>query len=138
LSAHLSKQGAQYLNGTWFGILFVLMVLTGFPLCRVVQRIMTNQSLSSNVKWMTIIFAIWTFAFFTRSIYDYVTKMNGSFWTTFLGLALPLLWDWLPIFLMSLLHYRDQKTDRKLQNIKLSPVLVEEGQSSTSSFVIGN
>lgn len=107
LSGHLSKQGAQYLNGTWFAILFVMMVITGYPLCRVIQKVVTTQALSSNVKWLSTIFALWTFAFMSRAIYDYSTKMKGHFWTTFLGLALPLLWDFLPIFLMSLLHFRD-------------------------------
>ena len=115
LDAHLSRQGAQYLNGTWFAILFIMMVITGYPLCRVMQRVATSQVLSSNVKWLSMIFALWTFAFLSRAIYDYVTKMNGYFWTTFLGLALPLLWDFLPIFLMSLLHFRDQRIERRLQ-----------------------
>ena len=36
LNARLSKQGAQYLNGSFFAILFILMVLTVVPLCRAV------------------------------------------------------------------------------------------------------
>jgi hypothetical protein len=66
-----------------------------------------SQKLSSNVKWLSAVFWLFTFAFMSRTIYDFSTKIGGGFWVIYLGLALPLLWDFLPIFLMALLHYRE-------------------------------
>ena len=113
LTNGVSKQGAQYINGTLFLLLFVLMVITVVPLSRVLRKVAKNQTLSSNVKWLTSIFGLFTFAFMSRAIYDYATKIGNNFWTVFLGLSLPLIWDFLPIFMMSLLHYRDAMVERK-------------------------
>ena len=113
LTNGVSKQGAQYINGTFFLLLFVLMVITVVPLSRVLRKVAKNQTLSSNVKWLTSIFGLFTFAFMSRAIYDYATKIGNNFWTVFLGLSLPLIWDFLPIFMMSLLHYRDAMVERK-------------------------
>ena len=38
LSASISKQTAQYINGTLFGILFVLMAIVSVPLCGILQQ----------------------------------------------------------------------------------------------------
>lgn len=131
-----SHQKAQYINGTFFLILFVLMTITAIPLCRVLSYATGfNRTLSSNVKWLTSIFALFTFAFMSRAIYDFATRMNGSFLTTFLGLALPLIWDFLPIFLMSLFHLRDVRIERRLQT--KSPHQTWETGSDGSSIVIG-
>ena len=114
LDAHLSHHGAQYLNGTLFFILFALMMITAVPLCRVMKQATAgNQTLSSNVKWLTTIFAVFTVGFLSRMIYDYVTKIDGGFVTEFLGLALPLFWDFLPIFLMSLFHLKDVRIEKR-------------------------
>jgi hypothetical protein len=103
-----NKQKSQYINGTLFAVLFGFMVITSIPLCKVIHKATSsNRQLTSKVRWVTSIFALFMFAFLSRAIYDYSTKINGSYIAVFLGLALPLLWDFLPIFLMSLMHYRD-------------------------------
>jgi hypothetical protein len=99
---------SKYINGTLFAVLFGFMVITSIPLCKVIHKATSsNRQLTSKVRWVTSIFALFMFAFLSRAIYDYSTKINGSYIAVFLGLALPLLWDFLPIFLMSLMHYRD-------------------------------
>lgn len=109
LSASISKQGAQYINGALFGILFVLMAIVSVPLCGILQRFASqNRTISTNVKRLSVIFSIFGFAFFSRSIYDFATKLNGNFWPTFLGLLLPLVWDFLPLFLMALFHLKQK------------------------------
>ena len=102
-----NKQTAQFINGTFFAILFLLMVVAAVPLCKVIHKVGLTQKLSSNVRWVTVIFALFMFGFLSRAIYDYATTLNGNYLTVYLGLALPLFWDFLPIFLMSLMHYRD-------------------------------
>ena len=103
-----NKQKSQRINATMFAILFFLMVLVSIPLCKVIHKAAhSNRQLSKNVRWVTSIFGLFMFAFLSRSIYDYSTTINGSYVTVYLGLALPLVWDFLPILIMSLMHYRD-------------------------------
>jgi len=77
-----------------------------------------------------MIFSIFSFAFLSRSIYDFSTKLNGNFWTTFLGLLLPLFWDFLPLFLMALFHLKQKEVK--------SRDLSSRGETSISDAAIPN
>jgi hypothetical protein len=59
------------------------------------------------------IYAVFTVGFLTRSIYDFTVTVDGSNLAIWLGLALPLFWDCLPIFLTCLLHLREVRNDRR-------------------------
>lgn len=103
----------QKLNAIWFFALFLLMVIAGVPLCRFIQAAPKNEALASNVKWMSSIYLVFTVGFITRSIYDSLATIDGSSFSIWLGLAGPLLWDWLPIFLMCLFHLKEVLLDRR-------------------------
>ena len=62
---------------------------------------------------MTSIYTIFTFGFFTRSIYDVVGSVNGTIIDIWLGDAFPLLWDWLPIFMVCLFHLKEVRSGRR-------------------------
>lgn len=112
----LGHQNAQRLNAIWFSILFVLMLVIAVPLCRVIhEKTGGNRTLASNVKRLTNIFMIFCIGFLTRAIYDFLADVNGRYFVVFLGLALPLFWDWLPIFLMARFHLDETKIERREQ-----------------------
>ena len=65
--------------------------------------------LTKGVKMLTAVFAVFTFCYVTRAIFDLTIDPNLNFPNLFYGLLLPLLWDWVPILLMFVYHYKNAK-----------------------------
>lgn len=131
----VDHQDTQYLNGGWFSLLFFLMVFTAVPLCKVLKELSeANRTLATNVKWLTTIFFIFTVGFLSRAIYDFVTTIDGNFITIYLGLALPLLWDFLPVFLMALFHLKEVLAERREAKKAME---LGDTVSDKSSIVLG-
>ena len=57
---------------------------------------------------MTLIFGVFTFCYTTRTLYDWIIPPNRYFANIFSGICLPILWDFLPIFLMFLYHFKNK------------------------------
>ena len=54
---------------------------------------------------LAAIFGIFTFSYFTRTLYDWLVSPSLEFANAFSGIALTILWDFLPIFLMFGYHF---------------------------------
>lgn len=57
-------------NASIFMILFLLMVFTALPLCKLLKDISMQSSLNSNIKWISTVLMIFTLGFLLRSIID--------------------------------------------------------------------
>ena len=65
------------------------------------------MELSSGVKMLTLIFGVFTICYTTRTVYDWMIPPNKNFFNIFSGISLPILWDFVPIFLMFFYHYKN-------------------------------
>lgn len=54
---------------------------------------------------MTACFTAFTVSYTTRTIFDFTADFENSFTAVFLGQALPLIWDLLPIGMLYVFHY---------------------------------
>lgn len=67
------------------------------------------MALTKGVKWLTAVFAMFTFCYITRTIYDFMVVPDFEFAHMFSGVTLPIMWDFVPIFLMFAYHYKNSK-----------------------------
>ena len=65
------------------------------------------MELTEGVKMLAAIFGVFTFSYFTRTLYDWLIDVNLDFANIFSGYVLPILWDFLPIFLMFHYHFQN-------------------------------
>ena len=56
---------------------------------------------------LTLIFLVFTICYTTRTVYDWVIPPNKNFFNIFTGVSFPILWDFVPIFLMFFYHYKN-------------------------------
>ena len=56
---------------------------------------------------LAAVFATFTICYLSRTIYDYSITPNLTFINLFTGVNLPLIWDFVPIFLMLVYHYQN-------------------------------
>ena len=66
-------------NASIFMILFLLMVLTALPLCKLLKDISMQSSLNSNIKWISTVLMIFTLGFLLRSIIDAFSDFEPTF-----------------------------------------------------------
>jgi hypothetical protein len=98
------------LNATCFGVLSFLLVLNVIPLFSALNTLQKGRmELTNGVKMLASVFAIFTFCYVTRTLYDILVAPTLGFWQIFSGVTLPLLWDFVPIFLMFNYHFRNLK-----------------------------
>jgi len=64
------------------------------------------------------VFALFTFCYVTRTLYDIFIAPTLGFAQLFSGVCLPLLWDFVPIFLMFAYHFQNLKILKKDQTKK--------------------
>ena len=98
------------LNGANFVLLGLLLTLSMVPLILALNNLSKGTlQLTKGVKMLTAVFAVFTFCYVTRAIFDLTSDPNLNFPNLFYGLLLPLLWDWVPIFMMFVYHYKNAK-----------------------------
>lgn len=56
---------------------------------------------------LTLIFGVFTICYSTRTVYDWMIPPTKNFFNIFTGVSLPILWDFVPIFLMFFYHYKN-------------------------------
>ena len=71
------------------------------------------MELTQGVKMLSLIYGIFTFAYLTRTLYDWFVEPGLSFANSFSGVLLPIFWDFLPIFLMFYYHFQNLMILRK-------------------------
>ena len=69
--------------------------------------------LTREMKMLTTIFVVFILTYITRTVYDMIAKMDGSFMSTFTGLALPVIWDMIPILMMLQYHFISMSAQNK-------------------------
>ena len=88
--------------------------------------------LTREMKMLTTIFVVFTLTYISRTIYDFVAKMDGSFTSTFWGVALPILWDVLPILMMLQYHYTSLHAQRTKE---ILPGQVDSSRDETATVL---
>ena len=63
------------------------------------------MKLTMGVKMLSMVFLVFTFCYVTRTLYDWFVTPSANFPNIFSGVSLPILWDFVPIFLMFAYHY---------------------------------
>ena len=95
----------QRCNASAFIILSILLVVTVFPLYYALRKLRKkSMTLTREVVMLASIFGLFTFTYLTRTAYIFWAGVTTSFLKFYLGLALPILWDVLPIGLMLVYH----------------------------------
>lgn len=98
------------LNAACFAILSLLLVITVVPLLSSLNTLKKGQmELTQGVKMLSAVFAIFTFCYVTRTFYDIFVPPTLNFPEIFSGICLPILWDFVPIFLMFLYHLQNTR-----------------------------
>lgn len=99
------------LNAACFASLSLLLVITVIPLFSALNTLRKGRmELTQGVKMLSAVFAIFTICYVTRTLYDIFVPPSLGFPEIFSGICLPILWDFVPIFLMLTYH---------LQNIRM-------------------
>ena len=89
------------LNGVCFALLSISLLAVIIPLFSALRALQqTRMELSKGVKMLALVFGIFTFCYATRTLYDWLVVPTLDFGNFFSGVSLPILWDFLPIFLM--------------------------------------
>ena len=98
------------LNAICFLVLSILLVASVIPLSQALLKIQRGRmKLTRSVKILFAVFFVFTVCYVSRAIYDVTVDPNLKFANLFSGLTLPILWDFLPIFLMFLYHYMNMR-----------------------------
>jgi type III secretory pathway component EscS len=83
----------------------LLLIGAVIPMLRALVDLQSNaMKLSTEVKMLALVFTIFTLTYLSRTLYDFIVGIGTDFNLIFSGLALPLLWDLLPIGLMLYYH----------------------------------
>lgn len=103
------------LNGVCFAILSLLLLMAVIPLFSSLRKLSSQgqMKLTQEVKMLSTVFAIFSFGFVTRTLYDFIVPPNLNFNNIFSGVCLPILWEFVPIFLMFAYHYQNLKQLKK-------------------------
>ncbi len=97
-----------WLNAACFALLSLLLLGTMLPLCSSLKTLQAGRmELTQGVKMLFAVFAIFTFCYVTRTLYDIFVPANLDFPNLFTGVTLPCLWDGLPMFLMFAYHFQN-------------------------------
>ena len=84
------------------------------------------------------VFAIFTFCYTTRTIYDFTISNDLTFANIFSGICLPILWDAVPIFLMFAYHYQNLKQIDNKKNNRASIKMAKSGDYTDLSVLTSN
>ena len=97
-------------NAVAFMILSITLLIVVIPLFKSLRDLRSgNMQLTYGVQLLASIFAIFTFCYVTRTIYDLTVSPNLEFGNLFSGIALPLIWDGVPISMMLFYHFKNMK-----------------------------
>ena len=95
-------------NAVAFMILSITLLIVVIPLFKSLRDLRSgNMQLTYGVQLLASIFAIFTFCYVTRTIYDLTVEVNLQFGNLFSGIALPLIWDGVPISMMLFYHFKN-------------------------------
>ena len=83
------------------------------------------MELTQGVKMLAAIFGVFTIAYFTRTLYDWLVEPSIHFANSFSGFTLPILWDFLPITLMFAYHFQSLIVLQKSQAKKAKKLAVK-------------
>ena len=109
-------QTGQILNGAVFIFESILLIVVTVPLFKALLRLQAkNMKLTKEMKMLTTIFLVFTITYALRTVYDWVVPMNGHFGSTFVGIAMPIVWDLLPLMMMLQYHYNSLLAQRKAE-----------------------
>ena len=98
------------LNATCFASLSLLLVITVIPLFSALNTLRKGRmELTQGVKMLSAVFGIFTFCYVTRTLYDILVPPSLEFPEIFSGVSLPILWDFVPIFLMLAYHFQNSR-----------------------------
>lgn len=105
------------LNALCFAILSLSLVCTMLPLCSSLKTLQSGRmELTKGVMMLFAVFAIFTFCYVTRTLYDIFVDVNLEFANALSGVCLPCLWDGLPIFLMFAYHFQNLRIMQAAQS----------------------
>ena len=109
------------LNGVCFATLSIILIGTVIPLFTALHTLQKGRmELTKGVKMLASVFGVFTFSYSTRTLYDWFIEANLVFANFFSGFTLPILWDFLPIFLMFAYHFQNLRVLQKPKQNKSS------------------
>ena len=68
---------------------------------------------------LSAVFATFTFCYVTRTLFDFFVSPSLSFTSLFWGVLLPVLWDFIPIFLMFTYHFQNLMLIKKTKDERM-------------------